>query len=192
MERNDGKKLKVTAGLVAAGVIGLTVQAQGGRNTMNAAAAEHTLVYGHVDREWVKRTSKLVEAEPELAQRLERIAVSTSVDDVRRGQVLDALAQAGTEPAQKAMRETLTALAQHEDAVYPLLLTKLGQVSSPSLDTVAYVSVARMRAFNEGNGEVAFAAQQTLDSVYGHRLAALYGNGARKARTTTATRQRGE
>jgi hypothetical protein len=190
MDRNDSRKLKVTAGLVAAGVIGLTVQAQGGRNTMNADAAERNLVYGQVDASWVKRTSKLVQAEPELAARLERIAISKSVDDVRRGQVLDALAQAGTEPAQKAMRETLAALQQQGDPVYPVLLARLGQLTSPSQDTLSYVSVARVRAVDDGNGDVAYAAQQTLDAAYGHRLAALYKS-SRKARNGSV-RQRGE
>jgi hypothetical protein len=188
MQRNDSKKLKITTGAVAAAVIGLTVQAHGHRNDITGAVAEHTLVYGHVDSDWIKRTSKLIAAEPDMAARLERIAVSNGVDDVRRGQVLDALAQAGSEPAQKAMRETLTAL-DHEP-VYPVLLARLGQLTTPSAETLSYVSVQRMRGFDEGNSELAYAAQQTLDEVYGHRLAKLYKS-ARKARVA-AGRQRRE
>jgi hypothetical protein len=187
MDRNDSKKLKVTAGLVAAGVIGLTVQAQGGRNCMTASTAERTLVYGHVDSEWAKRTAKLVQAEPELATRLANIAISNAVDDVGRGLVLDALAQAGSDAAQEAMRETLAAL--HDDAVYPALLTSLGQLTAPSSETLTYVSDARARAFDEVDCDAAFAAQQTLDEVYGHRLAVTHTK--RHARASSQ-RQRGE
>jgi hypothetical protein len=190
MERNDGRKLKITTGLVAAAVIGLTVQAQGGHNDMNADMAEHTLVYGRVDQAWIARTSQLVAAQPELAARLGRIASSNAVDDVRRGQVLDALARAGSDSAEKAMRESLTALSTAGDPVYPVLLGKLGQLTAPSAETLSYVSVQRMRAFDDGNEQLAFAAQQTLDDVYGHRLARLYKS-ARKARLAPS-RQRSQ
>jgi hypothetical protein len=187
MDRNDSLKLKITTGAVAAAVIGLTVQAHGHRNDMTAATAEHTLVYGQVNSDWVNRTGKLIAAEPELAARLEHIAVSNAVDDVRRGQVLDALAQAGCEPAQKAMRETLTTL--NREPVYPMLLARLGQLTAPSAETLSYVSVQRMRAFNDGNSELAYSAQQTLDEVYGHRLAKLYKS-ARKARVAPSRQRR--
>jgi hypothetical protein len=149
---------------------------------------EHTLIYGRVNAEWIARTSQLVAARPELAARLGRIASSNAVDDVRRGQALDALARAGSEPAQQAMRATLTALAAADDPVYPVLLGKLGQLTAPSAETLSYVSVQRMRAFDDGNEQLAYAAQQTLDDVYGHRLARLYKS-ARKARVAPS-RQR--
>jgi hypothetical protein len=191
MERNDGKKLKVTAGLVAAGVIGLTMQAQGARHNLTPGAAEHALVYGHVDATWVQRTGKLAADNPELAKELGRIAQSTSLDGVRRGQALDALAQAGSDEAQKAMRDALAARAVMADPTYPLLVTRLGQISVPTSQTLAFVEVTRGKALSEGNAELAMAAQQTLDDVYGHRLATLYKNTARQARASFA-RQRGE
>ena len=191
MERNDSKKLKVTVGLVAVGVIGLTVQAEGARKNLTPEGAERALVYGHVDASWVKRTGKLAAQNPQLAAELGRITQSTKLDGVRRGQALDALAQAGSDAAQKAMRDALAAPSVMADPTYPMLVTRLGQVSAPSTQTLSFVEVTRGKAIAEGNAELAMAAQQTLDDVYGHRLATLYKNSARQARATFA-RQRGE
>ena len=130
MERNDQKKLKVTAGLVAAAVIGLTMQAHGARGKLTAATAERALVYGSVDATWTQRAAALIAADPAAASEFGRIAASTSVDGVRRGLALDALALAGTDAAQAAMRDALSAPATQADPTYPLLLVRLGKLES--------------------------------------------------------------
>jgi hypothetical protein len=193
MERNDGKKLKITIAAVAIGVVGLTVQAEGARKTMSASEAERTLVYGTPDGKWTSQAARLAAADDAVAVELGRIAQSTSVDDARRGMALDALAQAGSDAAQSSLRDALSSPALRNDPAYPLFVVRLGQVRSPSAATVEFVSTLRQQAFGANDGELAFATQETLDAAYGHRLAALFGQSVRHGRSVPSlTHKRGE
>jgi hypothetical protein len=145
MERNDSKKLKITAGLVAAAVIGLTMQAEGARRNITACGAERALVYGSVDGTWVQRTAKLVANDPAAAAEIARIATSESVDSWRRGLALDALAQAGSGAAQAAMRTALTSPAVQADPAYPLMVARLYTNTARHARSVPSLTAPRRR-----------------------------------------------
>jgi hypothetical protein len=160
MERKSGKAMKITIGLVGAGLLAASVlEAHGGaRAPMTVDAAARTLVYGGETADWVDRAAALVAEDGEAARALGRVAEATNVDGVARARALDALGRAGSSDAQEAMRHALSSPALRADAAYPMLVARLSALETPTFDTLVYLQQLRATAIDAGQVELAEAA----------------------------------
>src|SRR4051794_39326601 len=108
MKRNSGKAMKITFGLVGAGLLtaGLLSPATGatgdGRAAMTVDAATRALIYGGADASWTDRAAALVAHDGDAARALGRVVEAENVDGVARARALDALGRAGSVEAQQA------------------------------------------------------------------------------------------
>ena len=168
-DRHDGPKLAISVLVVLAAVIGISLFARSPRERFTINDAAYTLLYGQADATWTQRTSQLIVAEPHVADRLAGVIEDGSVDGVRRGLALDALASAGGQPAQAAMIAALSSRVVKADPVYPLLLSRLGQLASPTSRTMAFLERTNTEARRDGSDQLAYAAEQTLAEANGHR-----------------------
>jgi hypothetical protein len=171
MERKSGKAMKITfglvgAGLLTAGMLSSATGAQGGgRATMTVNAATRALVYGGADATWTDRAAALIAQNGEAARALGRVAEAENVDGVARARALEALGRAGSVDAQEAMRHALSSPTVRGDAAYPMLVARLSALPTPTFDTLMYLAQLRSTALDAGQLELAEAASPVC-----HRL----------------------
>jgi hypothetical protein len=122
---------------------------------------------------WVAEATALMQAHPEMSARIGRLAESAQVDGVARGLILDALAKADNESAQEALRHALQTRTVEDDATYPLLLERLGRISLPTGETMAFLEETHDRAMATGDRQLGAATDSALSEAYAHRLAWL-------------------
>ena len=139
MERKSGKAMKITFGLVGAGLLtaGMLSSAtgahRGGRAALTVDTATRALVYGGADAAWTERAAALVAADGEAARAIGHVAEAANVDAAARARALDALGRAGSVEAQQAMRHALSSPTFRGDPAYPLLVARLSSLSTPTL-----------------------------------------------------------
>ncbi len=156
MERKSGTAMKITMGLVGAGLLAASVvPASGGRRADTVDGVTRALVYGAADASWTERAAALAAGNGEAARALGHVAEATNLDGNARDHALEALARAGTVDAQAAMRHALAAAPVRADAAYPILVARLANVESPTFDTLVYL--AQLRASATAAGELALA-----------------------------------
>src|SRR6476620_8595086 len=104
-----GKTMKITMGLVGAGLLAASaLPADGGRrgrDTVDGATRAIYLGAPHA----TERAAAVAATSADAASAIGRIAEATNVDALTRGRAIDALAIAGSADAQAAMRHALSA-----------------------------------------------------------------------------------
>ena len=151
---DDGRKLMVSIAIVVAVVTALGAFA-GTHAVYTIDDAEYALVNGPVNEQWVQRTSALLAENPQLADRLARLAQSSTIDSLQRGMVLAALARTGRGVEQHAMVTALATPALEADPAYPFLLARLGEVAAPTNETLAFAAEATQAAYSRHAARVA-------------------------------------
>jgi hypothetical protein len=171
MERKSGKAMKITFGLVGAGLLtaGMVSSATGAQRgacaAMTVETATRALVYGGADATWTDRAAALVADNGDAARALGRVAEAENVDGMARSRALEALGRAGSVDAQAAMRHALSSPTVRGDAAYPMLVARLSALPTPTFDTLVYLAQLRASAIDAGQLELAEAASPVC-----HRL----------------------
>jgi hypothetical protein len=177
MERSMSMWKKVGLGVAAAGLAFVTLIPTGhGRRPATPELSVHQLVYGSPDSSWTKRAAELAVANPGFAERLARVAESEEVGPMGRAAAFEALANAGTDVAQGAMREALDTATIRTDPDYSALLARLSNVHQPTPETTRYLAELHDEAVRAGRPEVASAAaldrdgsRAPFDARHGHQ-----------------------
>jgi hypothetical protein len=167
MERKSGRAIKITVGLVGAGLFAASVLGaeRGPRADATVDGVTRALVYGGADARWTERAAALAAADADAARAIGRVAEATNIDGATRDRALDALERAGTVEAQAAMREALSAPPVRGDAGYPMLVARLSAVETPTFETLVYLAQLRATATTAGQLALAEAASPVC-----HRL----------------------
>lgn len=155
------RTLKITIGLTGAALLAASLlpAAYGGRRErVTVESATRALVYGQADGSWTARAARLVAGDPEAAQAIVHVAEAANVGGETRARALDALAQAGDDGAQEAMRAALSSPSVRADATYPMLVARLAGVEAPTLDTLIFLAQLRESARAAGQLELAEAS----------------------------------
>ncbi|HEX4460795.1 MAG TPA: hypothetical protein VIA18_22605 [Polyangia bacterium] len=174
METKNRLMMKITLGVAAAGLSILSLlPAQLGPAPMNEDETAKALVYGRANDAWTTRAADLATSDGAFAAKLGQLAQRDGADSLSRDRVIDALAKAGTPAAQKAMRATLRTPAVKADGAYALMVARLGNLQSPTADTLEYLGQSHVDAVAAGDMQLALASEAALDSAFDHRLAQL-------------------
>lgn len=173
MERKSRLGMKITLGLVAAGLWGASLlpAAGAGRRTLTVDGATRALVYGTGDARFGERAAALAASRPEAAAAIGRVAAASNVDGPARQRALEALERAGTSDAQAAMRAALSSPAAKADATYPMLVARLAGVAEPTFDTLVYLASLRADATAAGETALAEAASPLCHRLHQARAA---------------------
>lgn len=179
MERKSGNAMKITIGLVGAGLLSASLFSSGAsdafagrRAAMTVDAATRALVYGGADASWTDRAAALAAKDGDAARAIGRVAESANVDGVARARALEALGRAGSVDAQEAMRHALSSPVVRSDAAYPLLVARLSALPSPTFDTLLYLAQLRANATDAGQLDLADAASPVCRHFHQARGAA--------------------
>ena len=177
MERKSRLGMKITLGLVGAGLFGASLlpAAGAGRSALTVDAATRAIVYGTGDARLGTRVAALAATSAQAAAAIGRVAAAGNVDAAARERALEALAGAGTSDAQAAMRAALSSPAARGDAAYPMLVARLAGVEQPTFDTLVYLASLRADAAAAGQVALAEAAAPVC-----HRLHQARAAGGRK------------
>jgi hypothetical protein len=165
MERKSGKAIKITMGLVGAGLLAASaLPADGGRRSLDSVdGATRAIWLGAPNA--TERAATLAATSGDAAAAIGRVAEAENVDALARDRALEALARAGTVASQAALRHALSAPSVRGEADYPMLVARLAAVETPIFDTLIYLAELRATATEAGELALAEAASPVC-----HRL----------------------